>query len=290
MPTTPNGTVWTIPTTYLPDGKRAALSKTATPGDFLVVYAHGSSGTYNQFATLTAWAGIRNWLMDNHVPVVEALGGDDWGGDASRITYQQAVAWARTQVPGVKIIVMGRSMGGLVAYWLATQSEFSADVQGLIVNSGTSDLAYRYSVATGSVLTAMNTAYGLPGSTKDVTAFTAASAGHDPMLFSGSLFSAVPVLQLWGTDDTQVPPAQHGQAWWTAFSSYLPIPPSAVDVRSGGDHSSTNGSYLQIEAMSAFLAAVIGESVSPVEPEGDWFRILAAYLYVGGNRYEVTPA
>lgn len=261
MPTTLNGVNYMQRTVTLPNGDRAGLLEPDGVGSWLVVYTHGNSGAWNQFATTAAWTGLRNWLLDNGVAVVESAGaGNDWGGAASRVSYEQSVAWARTLVDGSKVVVLGRSMGGLVAYWLATQSAFAEDVRALIVNSGTTDLALRYSMASGNDLANMNAAYGVPGTAMDIPAFTAASAGHDPMLFPSAEYADLAVMQLWGSADTTVRPELHGAAWEAAFASACAR--YARDIREGGDHSATNGSYLQVGPMTSFLTA-LGVGVTP---------------------------
>lgn len=253
MPTTPGGTAYSTVETVLPMGDRAALTMPNSGSSTrLIVYTHGNGGTFDQFATLTAWVPFRQWCMDNNYAVVESAGaGNDWGGNASRQSYEQAAAWARSLLPTTSITVLARSMGGLIGYWLAVYSEFAPLVENLIVNSGTTDLIERYRVAGGEDLANMNTAYGIPGTTKDEAAFAVASVGHDPMQFPLDVWADKRVMQLWGDADTTVVPATHGQAWVLKYgsSSFETV----VDVRPGGDHTGHNGSYQQVTQMAAFL-------------------------------------
>lgn len=256
MPTTPGGTVFEVIETTLPMGDRASLMVPASySATKLVVYTHGNDGSYDQFAQIAPWAGMRRWFMENNWAVVESSGaGNGWGGAASRLSYEQAAAWAMTLVPIVDITVLGRSMGGLVAYWLATSSEFSPLVRNLIINSGTTDLIARYAASGGSDMRAMNAAYGVtPTTEKNEAAFAAAAAGHDPMQFPTGIWGDKRVLQLWGSADTTVIPETHGQAWVTKYGTHTKA--TVVDVRVNGDHGWDNGSYLQVDAMTSFLTA-----------------------------------
>ncbi|PPF85008.1 hypothetical protein C5E07_05815 [Pseudoclavibacter sp. RFBJ3] len=198
---------------------------------------------------------MRRWFMENDWAVVESSGaGNGWGGDASRLSYEQAAAWAMTLVPIADVTVLGRSMGSLVAYWLATYSEFSPLVRNLIINSGTTDLIARYAASSGSDMRAMNAAYGVaPTTDKNEAAFAAAAVGHDPMQFPTGIWADKRVLQLWGSADTTVVPEAHGQAWVTKYGAHTKA--TVVDVRANGDHGWDNGSYLQMDAMTSFLTA-----------------------------------
>lgn len=249
---TERGTAYAARDTVLPNGDPAHLTLPATYGDALVLYIHGNNAPSNQFETAVEWRTVREWLIEHGVPIAESRGGgDDWGGRASRASYEQTVAWARELVPGQRIVVLGRSMGALVAYWLATESSFSHEVVGLLVSSGTTDLARRYEHAAGDDLVEMNIAYGIPSTTRDKAAFAAASQGHDPLLFDASAFERVRVLQMWGDADRTVPAEEHGAAWVRRFGSSTAS--LTVDVREGGDHTTGNGSYHQVEAISGWF-------------------------------------
>jgi len=121
-------------------------------------------------------------------------------------------------------------MGGLIAYWLATQSEFASEVVGLLINSGTTDLTLRQSVAADADLVEIDSAYG----STDTASFLANSVGHDPLLLPASLWDEMKVLQVWSTGDTTVVPAQHGQAWLEEFGNACAY--AAASIRSGGYH------------------------------------------------------
>lgn len=246
---TPTGTGFNNVSTTLPSGAPANLLLPARFGTELVVYVHGKGGGADQLATTTGWAGLRRWLIDRRLPVVETTAADDWGADASRTAYSEAIEWARSVVPGTRLIVIGHSMGALTAYWLASAD---TSVTTLVISSGTTDLARRYRVATGGDRRSLNLAYGLPPGSHDQQAFAAASSGHDPMLMPLDSWAGVDVLQVWGNKDTSVPPQTNGEAWVRAFGPHTAG--TTVKVRKGGTHDLGTGSPSQARLIIDWLA------------------------------------
>jgi len=235
----------------------------------VLLYAHGAGGSSNQFEGFSSWLGLREWLIDNGWAWIEGSGGGSqpWGNTASRVAYENAY----THVAGVldlgSVVPLGRSMGGLVVQWLYTQSAVLAPVSvGLIVNSGVQSLAAAY--ASGNWTTEIRAAYGAA----DDATFNAASIGYDPLLFSASEWAGLNVLQLVGTADTTVPPADHGYAMRTHYAGQPSI--DSLYERIGGDHSTGNGLYTATAPMTEFLAQVTGQA-----PEERFFyRVSGRYL------------
>lgn len=282
MPSTSAGTLYTTSTATPAGGDQTlwgiANSRTSDLAIPLVVYTHGNAGGYDQFATLDAWAGLREWMIDAGYAWVESAGGGpaSWGNAAARASYEAAVAHVRGVLNIGPIVVLGRSMGGLVAYWLYTQSSFAADCVGLIVNSGTTDLSKRTTNAD------VQTAYGMSGSSDP--GWPAVLANYNPMQFPLTEWDAAKVLQLVGTADTTVVPADHGLAIRTLWAGRPTI--DRLDVREGGDHSTSNGSYLQVAAMTAFLTDVAGVGAAVPRLTYD---VTNAYLMGSDSQlYELT--
>lgn len=286
MPTTANGTVYTTRTFTTPGGDQAlwgiADDKLAAANIPVVVYTHGNSGAYNQFAATAAFAGIRNWLIDNGWAWVESAGGggSSWGNTAARQSYSEAFAHVSSAINVGDVVVLGRSMGGLVAYWLYLyEPAISAKAVGLIVNSGTTDMTARIGPPPGD--TSIRTAFGLAADGSD---WSAKLEGFDPMKYPLSAWAGKKVLQLYGTADTTVPPAIHGQAWLDKYASACAA--AEVDVRLGGDHSTENGSYLQTSAMAGFIGKIRSEPTTPgpgpAPAPSEVYRVEAAYL-IGAN-------
>lgn len=267
MPTTPAGTAYSTYSATV-DGAdtvrwAVADSKISTANIPVILYAHGAAGADNQFQTLAAWAGLRNWLIDNGWAWIEGTGGGSqpWGNAASRTAYENAYLHVAGIMDLGPVVVLGRSMGGLVGQWLYTQSLVIAPVAvGAILNSGVQNLAAAY--ASGNWTTAMRAAYGATSTPE----FNAASVGFDPLLFPATSWQGRNIIQLWGDADTLVPPADHAIAMRTHYAGKPAI--DSFDIREGGDHSATNGSYLEVDAMALFLTQVVGsEPPEPAEPK-----------------------
>ena len=276
MPTTATGTTYTVRTITLGSNviywavDDTRLGDTDIP---LVVYAHGNTGAANQFSAFGAWQGTREWLIDNGYAYVECTGGglSSWGNQQARDDYEQAVAYVMTQIDVSQIVPLGRSMGGIVSYWLYTHSTLVEPLAaGLIINSGVTDLTAWLGPYPGYA------DYRTPlGILADGSNYNTVLDSFDPMRQPEADWDGgKKVLQLWGTADTTVPPAVHAQAWITKYGSHLSK--LDTDIRDGGDHTQANGSYLQTAAMTAFLFEVTGVGPEPIV-ETDTYKIIQAY-------------
>lgn len=289
MPTTPNGTTYTItsgPVTGAGTVYRA-LADSAVGGTDLpfILYAHGAGGAANQFSTLGAWAGLRNWLIDNGWGWIESSGGglQPWGNQASQDAYDATIAYADSVYDIGTWVVLGRSMGGAVAARLYNDHRLTdTRFAGIMVNSGVQDLVWAYDFDSNRWTDAFNSAWGVSSKAE----FEIAVEGLNPVDGPASSWAGSNVLQLVGDADTTVPPAINGYAMRTMYAGQPTL--DLLDVRAGGDHSSTNGSYLQVEAMTSFLATVRGDTPEPPTPASA-YRQLRRLYYSGGERYVVTP-
>lgn len=282
MPTTPNGTAYSTHAFKTPSGDQAlwgvADHRLRASGVPTVVYTHGNSGAYNQFAATAAFAGTRNWMIDNGWAWVESAGGglSSWGNAAARRSYAEAFAHVNSILNVGKVVVLGRSMGGLVAYWLFLyEPTISAKAVGLIVNSGTTDLMRRIGAPPGDG--SIRSAFGLAADGSD---WDSKLPGFDPMQYPVEAWSGKKVLQLYGTADTTVPPDIHGQAWIKKYAAACAF--ADVDVRIGGDHSTENGSYLQTSAMTGFLSRLTDAPADPFPAPSAVFKLERAY-FIGEN-------
>lgn len=286
MPATTAGTAYGVYTSTLAGAGTVNLAVSdrdkSSPNRPLILYCHGAGGGPDQFTVRPGWSGMRDWLIDNGWAWVECTGGglQPWGNTASRAAYRAAFDHADTVLDVGPVVVLGRSMGALVAYWLYTQEPtISARADGLIVNSGVSDLAAAY--ASGQWTTEMHAAYDVA----DASGFAAASSGHDPILFPLNLWDGTAILQLVGTADTTVPPDAHGLAMRTRYAGRPAV--DLLDTRVGGDHSEGNGSYLQVDAMASFLEQVAGTDTAAPPPA---YRVNQAYITgPGGTLTPVSP-
>lgn len=290
MPTTPNGTTYTLSTADLGvhgAAYWAVADAEAGSADLpFVLYCHGAGGGANQFATLAAWSGLRNWLIDNGFGWVEGLGGglQPWGNPASEHAYDAAFAHVDGLFDIGSVVVLGRSMGGAVASRLyhahrGTDPRFV----GLISNSGVSDLAWAYDYDGGRWTDAFNTAWGVTSKPE----FLAAVTGLNPIDGPASAWAGASVLQMWGDVDTTVTPADNAIAMRTMYAGSPTL--DVADVRAGGDHSAANGSYQQVDAMAAFLAEVTGMEPPPPPTPTMYRADTGIFLSLGGERYALSP-
>lgn len=254
MSVTAAGNPYNVTTVTLPSGQVANIGAPVGGATRFVLYTHGANGGPDQFSSASGpWPqALRNWLIDNRIGWIEGTGGgtQPWGNPASQTAYEELVTYADGLHAITHWVILGRSMGGVVAtrLYLAKRAA-DARFVGLIVNSGVQDLVWAYDAGTWT--TEMNAAWGVSSR----AAFVAAVNGRNPITGPASSWAGARALQLWGTGDTTVPPAPNGEAMRAMYTGQPAL--DQVDVRPGGDHSAGNGSYLQVSAMTSFIAAVI---------------------------------
>ncbi|NKR75862.1 alpha/beta hydrolase [Rhodococcus hoagii] len=302
MPATSSGTSYTVYTSAGTGyGTAAYAVADAHKNDTdipTILYTHGAGGAYNQFATLAAWSGLRDWIIDHGGAWVEGSGGlteaagqGNWGNTGARAAYVAYLEWAATKIDIGPVIPLGRSMGGVIAPWLYLRSPIASQCAGMIVSSGVQTLTYGTRDSVNGALKptgqyfgqAILDAYGAA----DYAEFVTKSADFDPMNFMPSLWDGKKVLQLVGTADATVPRAVRGADPLRAIYSGR-LSDDRFDVREGGDHSQGNGTYLQVSAMTAFLTDIAFANVGPPkEPQS--YRVLGHWLYQAGQRFAMTP-
>lgn len=297
MPATANGTPYTVRTATLGNHGAAYWAVAdAHAGDTnipTVLYAHGAGGAANQFATLSSWKGLRDWLIDNGWAWVEGEGGagtgaQNWGNTAARAAYPAYLDHVSTTLDLGPVVLLGRSMGGLVTgnlYAHDTAGRYAGWVNNSGVSTafvGTTSGAKNPAAATGWYFTpAMWDAWGV--SSVATLQAAMASAGAIPEAWAAAKWAGKKILNCYGDADTTVPWETRGAA---ALRSAWAGEPAIdrVAVRAGGDHSGANGSYLQVDDMVSFLTEVSG--AAPAERVA--YRLLSARMLVGGQRYAVT--
>lgn len=301
MPTTANGTAYTTTTTDLgaPHGVMHYTIADAHTGDSgipTVLYAHGAGGVSDQMVTLSQWATMRDWLIDNGWCIVEGSGGSEngaqnWGNVAARAAYPAYLAQAEGVLNLGTVVLLGRSMGGLVTAWLYA-NDTAGRYSGWINNSGVSTLLI--GTSSGSHNADANSAYyfsptsytawGVSTYGAMVTALNAADAV--PEAWPSSAWTGKNILCLYGDADTTVPWSPRGaETLRTIWAGEPAI--DDVHMRPGGGHGGANSSYYDVAQMSAFLLTVIGEEP---EPPADpvMYRIIAAYTQIAGERYALS--
>jgi pimeloyl-ACP methyl ester carboxylesterase len=298
MPNTPNGTAYTLFNTnvgsygecyYGVPNSLIAASNIPT-----VLYAHGANGSSSDLSTATRWALLRNWLADNGWAWIEGIGGgNSWGNDIAQAAYPAYLDYVETQLDIGIVVVMGRSMGGLISAWLYAMSPIKERFSGWINNSAVSTIfTGDHDPAAASIdkpsarwFTSMWDAYGV--SSFDEMVLNADAIANAPENWLSSVWTDLNILSMYGDADTSVPWNTRGAGPLATIWEGLPTIDN-IDIRVGGDHTSTNGSNLQIDAMATFLSTIIGETVS--NPINSPLKISNGYFYYDGIPYPVTPS
>lgn len=256
MPTTPNGTVYTIEA-FTSSAGESAWRAAANPAARMpvVLFCHGNPGAVDTSADQQFGAGyttLRNWLIDNGWGYIEGHGaGANWGNTAGRTAYEAMFSDTDSVWDIARVVVIGRSMGALVGAWLASQSTVIAPhCVGFVSLSGTADLSNRWSNAGTADRTNLETAYGVSGE----TAFRAAVATFDPLLAALSTWDSRNAIMQWDTSDTTVPYTVNGQAWDAKYGPRLTL--RRTQSTTGGDHNSTPNDATHSTATIAFLQTV----------------------------------
>lgn len=281
MPTTANGTSYTVRSATVGGTTcywGCADAAYGAPDIPTVLYAHGAGGAANQFASLSAWSGLRDWMIDNGIAWIEGSGGSsqNWGRPGTMEAYEAYIAHVRTVMSVGDIALLGRSMGGLVTSQMLTKS--TMPYAGWINSSGVSTMftgsenpdAPAIEKSTGRYFTS-SVIWGAWGeSTYDGWASAVRAADAAPEEWPSSVWAGKKILNLYGTADTSVPWYPRGASALRSAWSGLPDIDDVV-ARQGGDHGS-NGTYFEVQAMSTFLATVF-ELTPPMPPEGvRWVR------------------
>lgn len=296
MPSTAAGTAFTTVTINLgaPHGVMHYTVADAHVGDTdipTILYAHGAGGADDQFVTLPAWRGLRDWLLDRGWAIVEgsggsAVGAQNWGNPASRAAYLAYLARAELVLALGIVVLLGRSMGGLVTAYLYAH-DTAGRFAGWINNSGVSTAfvgdtsgSKDVSAATGWYFTpTMWDSWGVSSVATLEAAMSAADA--IPEEWAASIWAGKNILCCYGNADTTVPWSTRGAGPLRDIWAGEPAIDS-VALKAGGDHSGTAGSYLQVAEMTAFLIELLGEE--PPEPVDPVVYVTGASWFLGENR------
>jgi pimeloyl-ACP methyl ester carboxylesterase len=305
MPTTANGTAYTTYTASLPGHGTVVW----TIGDAFVgmldrptiLYAHGSGGAPDQWATLAQAKDIRDAWIDGGGLVIEggggttdAAGAQNWGNAAARSAYVAYLAYVAGTISVGDLVVVGRSMGGLVAAWLATQSSIAGDVAGFISMSGVETMLVGSADNTAPVIEKNtvrhfgSTMWAAYGQTTYAGAAAAVEGTYSPEDWDPTVWDGTSILALWGDNDTSVPWDTRGggplaDTWETRAPLYREV------RRPNGDHGN-NSTWLNVDDMLTFLGDVTSFTPPP-HPAPQELALVGEYIVIGGEWFEVqTPS
>lgn len=237
----------------------------------MIVYVHGAGGSYETWwKARQEWdAWLREWFVDQGWAILECDGGptppeppnppgsgpSNWGGPVGRQSYKEALDWVVTQLDVGPMVSYSFSMGGLINYWLASQSPYADRIQGMIVSCGTTDLASRYHLA-------FNHIWGVePVDVLDKPQFVQKSAGYNPMDFPLADWEGRRVLQIYGETDLGLPYAMQGGPWVDKYGAVLGTLEVVPQPNVG--HWTARPAY---DAIRAFAPLVAADYIPPYSP------------------------
>lgn len=267
MPTTPNGTAYTVYPFTSSAGESCWRAIADTAFDDvnlpLVIFCHGNPGSDQASADQQFGVGypiLRNWLLDNGWGYVEGHGaGANWGNQDARAAYRAMYVDTLAVWDVGWNVVIGRSMGALIGAYLASRDPMiSRRNIGFVSLSGTADLTNRYSTA-GSVDRAnLLAAYDAP----DPTSLMWAVRDHDPLLVDPAAWYQRNAMIQYDSGDASVPPSINAIPWRERFGPQLAI--DGFHATTGGDHNSSAGTNPTHPAATiAFLQSVLIPYVEP---------------------------
>lgn len=203
------------------------LVPTAPLNGKLIMYVHGAGDTL--FWLNSGQTGIREALLaQGYILAASTTGGDDWGNQTGLNSYIALYADTLTRFPSAsKVMIYGGSMGGICSLLLIGNN--SIPVKAWYATFPATNLAEEYSL---SFTAAINGAYNIPaGGT-----YAAQTAGHDPNLLSGSLYT-IPMRFIASPGDTVVPKAQNTDLEAAKVSATTPEHFVLVSTGNHGDAS-----------------------------------------------------
>lgn len=204
-----------------------------------VMYHHGAGETETAWTSDALKFGTRESLLaQGHILSASAAAGDNWGNTAGLNAYAAQWTDVQTRYAPSKLVFYSQSMGGETG--LLTIAAATMPVRGWYGVFPACNLAEEYSL---SFTTAINTAYNIPGG----GTYAVQTAGHDPVLLSGSLFT-IRMRFTGSTADGTVPVTQNAVQMQTLVS------PTALEsflLQSIGAHGDTSN-FIPSDVVSFF--------------------------------------
>lgn len=215
----------------------------------LAILFHGNGSDENHFSSNSNGKAIANALLSAGFAVLSCTytaNKSTWGSSASLDAYVAAYRYFRDRYALGAVCIYGNSMGALESLLAVADGRIPAIVAWAATHPATS-LAAAYA---GAFTAVIKTAYGIATDGAD---YPTKTAGHDPMLLPVNAFRRVPMLALYATDDTDVPPASHA----VPFFARLVGSNAVVTETTTGGHSASVADFAP--AVVAHFKSALGE-------------------------------
>jgi hypothetical protein len=319
MPTTANGTVYTVYTATIDGLGRVryivadnAKTRTNLP---CILYAHGANGGLGSFSGGAGSALLRDWLMDHGWVLIEGEGGpydstgasfNWWGAPISRQAYRAYFLYVAQLLSIGIVVAMGASMGGLVTKWLATRSDIASRIVGYLGLAAVATLFYgnydtvptdnpnninqrsgRYFAAPPNY--SIWSAYGV----NNYEDFEVAAASSAPELWEPSVWANKRILEVYADNDIAVPWNPRGASRLRELRAGVPLVDIAHSIGTfttgpdGVGHDLAAGWGMPMDVVTEFLTSLI----PPVDPDPgptEAFYATSGYFVNDGTRYPIV--
>lgn len=209
----------------------------------LVLYHHGSGEAQAAWRVDTLKPDLRESLLGaGHILAASAARGNNWGNQLSVDDYVALYNDAVSRFSVSKVIFLSQSMGGISGLLAVVDGRVPVD--GWLGIFPACNLANNY--ANIGFTDAIKSAYGIAADGSD---YAAKTAGHDPVLLSGNLFTGLPMRFYASASDTTVTKADNTDAMAALVSGYAAE--SDVVVCTGGHG---DGSHFQPSDVLSFIS------------------------------------
>lgn len=155
----------------------------------LVQYCHGAGEDQNAWTTDALKRPIREALLaQGYILSGSIAAGENWGNQAGLDSYTSQVTDAQARFGIQKLLIFSQSMGGLAGLLNVGNASFPAGMlKGIYLIYPACNLSWCYN-DNASFKPEITTAYNIAS---DGSNYAAQTAGHDPVLLSGSAFTGI---------------------------------------------------------------------------------------------------
>lgn len=219
------------------------------------MYHHGSGETVGALLGDALKADVVSRLLaDGYLLSESTAANNNWGNQAALDAYGGVLAYVNANYSPARWAIFSQSMGGLTGLKMA--STRPAGLVGWFGIYPVCSLANMFGNNAGTYAPAIRSAYGIAANGSDYSTLT---SGHDPVLFSGSLYSRLP-MRFWASySDTVVSRAANSDAMQTLVSGSLAEQTVVTCSGNHGDPSHFNAQGVADFLDRAFVTRTIGQ-------------------------------